>query len=120
MFWLQGESDSSKAKDANAYLSNLEHFIAAVRNDLNVPDLFVVVSPIVWNGKKVAVVNQALQKAATSISNCICIDELAPPLKAVQTLATAANPARVDHLSPAAVLDIGRRMGLAFPIEHVV
>lgn len=28
MFWLQGESDSSKAKDANAYLSTFNLFIA--------------------------------------------------------------------------------------------
>jgi hypothetical protein len=53
MFWLQGESDSSRAKDANAYLANFSRLVEAIRCDLDVPNLPVVVSPVVWpRGKK--------------------------------------------------------------------
>lgn len=36
MFWLQGEGDSTKTKDANSYLSNLQSFVDAVRHELDV------------------------------------------------------------------------------------
>jgi Carbohydrate esterase, sialic acid-specific acetylesterase len=67
MFWLQGESDSSKAKDANAYLSNLQHFIEMIRRDIECPNMPVVVSPIRWHGKKVKVINQALKQAESVV-----------------------------------------------------
>ena len=63
LFWLQGESDSGAAKHANAYHDNLVAFVQAVRRDLDCPELPFVASQVVWpTGKKVAVVNAALDR----------------------------------------------------------
>ena len=116
MFWLQGESDSSKAKDANAYLGNFQRFIAAVRRDLHCPDLYVVVSPIVWKGKKVRTVNQALQEAGNgAVEQCTCVPELEPDAGfGVQPL--DAGPC-AGHLTASSISEVGRRMGQAMPLD---
>lgn len=124
LFWLQGESDSSKAKDANQYLSNLQTFINAFRADMQVSDLPVVVSPVVWHGKKVKVVNQALKDAGSgSISACVCIDELNLDAfeggTVVQPAGGTTHGACVNHLTAAAVCDIGKRMGESIYLPEV-
>ena len=115
MFWLQGESDSSKSKDAKNYLNNFQSFISALRRDLNTPDLPVVASPVVWKGKHVQKVNEALRQAGNgAVPHCICIDEL--------DTAFGVQPVEAgicaDHLTAQGVTDIGRRMGEAFPLER--
>ena len=115
MFWLQGESDSSKSKPANAYLSNFKTFIERVREDLQCPDLPLVVSPVVWHGKKVGVVNDALRKAADSeIQHCSCIDALNKEEFDVQgeDAGVAAG-----HLTAEGLCEIGRRMGEIVPLS---
>ena len=116
MFWLQVESDSLKVKYANAYLEKFKNFIATVRGELQVPDLPVVASPVVWRtGKKVDVVNQALQRAGHEIPFCTCID----PLEKISCFGVqiAGNDDCVSPENAAGVLDIGQRMGLAFPVD---
>lgn len=113
MFWLQGESDSSKAKTANAYLSNFKNFVQTVRQDLDCPDLPVVASPVIWKGKKVHVVNDALKQAALEVQHCFCIDALHEDLFGVQG-DDAGVCAR--HLTAAGLCEIGRRMGDAIPL----
>ena len=118
MFWLQGESDSSKAKDANAYLSNFKRFIETFREDLGYPNLPVVVSPVVWHGKKVKVVNEALQQAAESeVQHCICVDALDKNSFGVQ-----GDDAGVcaGHLTAAGLCEVGRRMGEAVPLSGIL
>lgn len=115
MFWLQGESDSSKAKTANAYLSNFKVFTQAVRHDLEHPELPVVVSPVIWKGKKVQVVNEALRQAGDSeVSNCICIEAIDK-----EVFGTQGEDAGVcaGHLTSAGLCEIGRRMGEAIPLD---
>ena len=114
MFWLQGESDSSKAKTANAYLSNFKNFIQRVRQDLGTPDLPLVVSPVIWNGKKVHVVNEALRQAAKEVQHCYCIEALNQDEFGVQG-SDAGVCAR--HLTAAGLCEIGSRMGRAVPLE---
>lgn len=114
MFWFQGESDSSKAKDANAYLANFKHFTTTFREDLGCPDLPIVVSPIVWHGKKVSAVNEALKQAADSeVTHCICVDPLDKEVFGVQ-----GDDAGVcaGHLTAAGLCEVGRRMGEAVPL----
>ncbi|CAB9515034.1 iduronate-2-sulfatase [Seminavis robusta] len=114
MFWLQGSSDSSKAKDANAYLANFQHFTKTFREDLAVPDMPVVVSPIIWSGKKVHVVNDALKQAGNSaVERCICIDPLDKDEFGVQG---ADAGLRAGHLTAAGLCEVGRRMGEAMPL----
>eukprot|EP01063_Lacrimia_lanifica_P025386 TRINITY_DN33182_c0_g1_i1.p1 TRINITY_DN33182_c0_g1~~TRINITY_DN33182_c0_g1_i1.p1 ORF type:complete len:283 (+),score=54.09 TRINITY_DN33182_c0_g1_i1:47-895(+) len=111
MFWLQGESDTSKAADANAYLHNFQAFAAAVRRDVpGSGDFPIVVSPVVWHGKKLAVVNAALAQAgAGAVPACLCID----PLDASFGVQGAEGCS--GHLTAEGVLDVGRRMGTALP-----
>mmetsp|Transcript_6108 Transcript_6108/g.10955 ORF Transcript_6108/g.10955 Transcript_6108/m.10955 type:complete len:279 (-) Transcript_6108:214-1050(-) len=115
LFWLQGESDSSKAKTANSYLDNFKSFIQSVREDLDYPDLPVVCSPVIWpNGKKVHVVNEALRQAGEEVSNCRCIEALAKDEFGVQ-----GDDAGVcaGHLTGVGLCEIGRRMGEAIPLD---
>ena len=115
MFWLQGESDSSKAKTANAYLSNFDDFIGKLRRDLECPDLPVVVSPVIWHGKKVHVVNEALKQAAESqVQHCFCIDALDKDEFGVQGEAAGVC---AGHLTADGLCEIGRRMGEIIPLE---
>jgi len=115
MFWLQGESDSSKANTANSYLSNFEKFIQTVRQDLKHPNLPVVVSPIIWKGKKVHLVNEALQRAADSeIQHCYCIEPLEKDKFSVQGKEAGVG---ADHLTAAGLCEIGHRMGNTIPLS---
>ena len=114
MFWLQGESDSSRAKDANAYLTNFKHFIETLRDDLASPDLPVVVSPVIWRGKKVHVVNQSLKQAAESeVANCFCIRALDKDECGVQGDDAGFC---AGHLTACGLCEIGLRMGKALPL----
>ena len=113
MFWFQGESDSSKAKDANAYLANFKHFTTTFREDLGCPDLPIVVSPVLWHGKKVKVINEALKQAADSeVPHCVCVDPLDEQVFGVQgdDVGLCAG-----HLTAAGLCEVGRRMGEAVP-----
>ncbi|CAB9498929.1 expressed unknown protein [Seminavis robusta] len=117
MFWLQGESDSSKAKDANAYLANFQHFTKTFREDMASPDMLVVVSPIIWSGKKVHVVNDALQQAGNSaLEHCVCIDPLDKDEFDVQG---AEAGLCAGHLTATGLCEVGRRMGEAMPLAAV-
>ena len=116
MFWLQGESDSAKAKTAKDYSRGFQALITAIRRDLDVPSLPVVVSPVVWKGKYVDVVNQSLINLGNGgFSNCVCVDEMDPSF-GVQP---AAAGLCAGHLTAEGALDIGRRMGEAFPTETI-
>lgn len=119
MFWLQGESDALKASDAASYLSNLLSFFDAARNELDAPNLPIIISPVVWKGKYVDIVNQALKDAGSgAVSNCICIDPLETSKFGVRK---SGEPSCVvpDHLTSEAILDIGRRMGERFPVDQI-
>ena len=117
LFWLQGESDSSKAKTANSYLSNFQIFIQTVRKDLQCPDLPIVVSPVIWHGKKVDVVNDALRLAAASgVTRCFCVDALDKEDFGVQG---DDDGACTGHLTAAGLCEIGLRMGEAVPLLSV-
>lgn len=114
LFWLQGESDSSKAKDANAYLDNFDRFATALRRDLSCPE--IVVSPVVWNGKRVDTINQALKETEDRVKHCVCIDTLDQSF-GIQSV--DAWPGRAGHLDAEAVCDVGKRMGRAMPLDNL-
>ena len=120
MFWLQGESDALKASDAASYLSNLLSFFDAVRNELDAPNLPIIISPVVWKGKYMLTLsNQVLKEAGGgAVSNCICIDPLETSKFGVQK---GGEPSCVvpDHPTSEAILDIGRRMGERFPNAQI-
>eukprot|EP00931_Biecheleriopsis_adriatica_P054497 TRINITY_DN3207_c0_g1_i1.p1 TRINITY_DN3207_c0_g1~~TRINITY_DN3207_c0_g1_i1.p1 ORF type:complete len:271 (-),score=46.83 TRINITY_DN3207_c0_g1_i1:219-1031(-) len=101
-FWLQGESDTGAAKTANAYQQNLIQFVKRFRNDLGAPDLPFIASQVVWKGKKLDVVNQAI---------CAACDELQP---AAWTSADGLTVADDDHLDTKSVLEVGDRMSRAY------
>lgn len=44
-----------------------------MRQDLDCPDLPVVTSPVIWKGKKVQVVNEALKQAASEVQHCFAL-----------------------------------------------
>lgn len=113
-FWLQGESDSSKAKDANAYLSNFKHFAQTFREDLGHSNLPIVVSPVVWHGKKVNLVNEALERAESEIEHCTCVDRLDSGVFGVQGENAGVC---TGHLTPDGLCEIGRRMGEAISLS---
>ena len=114
MFWLQGESDTSKAKTANAYLSNFKNLITKLREDLQSPGLPVIASPVVWHGKKVEAVNASLRKAADAeVPNCFCIEELDRTEFGVQNEDAAVC---AGHLTPEGLCEIGTRMGEVVPL----
>ena len=46
MFWMQGESDSKKQEDAEAYQKKLEQFIALMRKETGKPELPFVIGRI--------------------------------------------------------------------------
>merc|ERR1712176_416651 len=72
IFWLQGESDSSAAKTANAHAAVLERFVRRLRRDLvlNEQDASFIASEIVWpNGKKAVVVNEGLRRVCGGSKN---------------------------------------------------
>lgn len=113
MFWLQGESDSSKAKFARSYLPNFQSLVGAIRADLTCPDLSIVASPVVWSRKHVKVVNAALKEAEVELENYVCIDELDDKVFGVQ--GNEAGPC-AGHLTAEGVVNVGRRMGEEFPL----
>jgi Carbohydrate esterase, sialic acid-specific acetylesterase len=114
LLWLQGEGDSSKAKTANSYLTNFKIFVESVRNDLQCPDLPVIVSPVVWQRKKVHVVNSALRAAPSKVPNCFCIEGLQKDRFGLQ-----GDDAGVcaGHLTAEGLCEIGLRMGEAVPLD---
>jgi len=117
LFWLQGESDSAKAKTAKDYSRGFQALVTAIRSDLDVPSLPVVVSPVVWTGKYVDVVNQSLKNLGNGgFPNCVCVDEM-DPCFGVQPAAAGLG---AGHLTAEGALDIGRRMGEAFPTEAII
>ena len=118
LFWLQGESDSSKAKDANSYLANFKNFVSLVRIDLNAPRLQIVTSPVVWRAKKLHVVNKALMEAGNGeVEGCVCIDPLDIEKFGVQP--EKAGPCAF-HLTADGVCDIGHRMGKAVLLDSTI
>lgn len=118
MFWLQGESDSSKAKDANAYFENFSTFLDSLRRDLDACNFPIVVSPVVWHGKKVHVVNQALHRASEELLNVVCIDELNVEHRFGVVQGDDAGLC-AGHLTADGILNVGRRMGEAMPLDDV-
>jgi hypothetical protein len=42
VLWYQGESDTVREEDADAYKSRMENFIQNIRSDLHLPDLLVI------------------------------------------------------------------------------
>lgn len=69
LFWLQGESDTSKKRSAMEYHGRCVEFVRSVRTRLCAPLMAFVASEIVWHHGKalVAKVNEALKSAVTEL-----------------------------------------------------
>lgn len=105
VFWLQGESDTSKAKWANAYYDNLIDFVGALRTNLGVDgSVPFIASEIVWKSKQTKKVNKALRalQDAQELEGCYCVDG---PDRGVHD---------DGHLNAESVLQVGERMASAF------
>eukprot|EP00300_Choanocystis_sp_HF-7_P025330 c2710_g1_i1.p1 GENE.c2710_g1_i1~~c2710_g1_i1.p1 ORF type:complete len:265 (+),score=61.71 c2710_g1_i1:73-867(+) len=74
VFWMQGETDSSNSKHANAYSENIREFVTDIRREFQNSSLPFVASQVLWRAKKLAVVNQALMELASNenLGGCGC------------------------------------------------
>ncbi|UCH10002.1 MAG: sialate O-acetylesterase [Fidelibacterota bacterium] len=108
MLWHQGESDAMRADAARNYGRELSQLIRDLRQDLECPDLPVVVGQLgdflaqqadrKWHG----LVNKALSELPTAISNCAC------------AAATGLGHNAHDlHFDAAGSRELGRRFALA-------
>ncbi len=62
LIWMQGEADTGTA-DANAYQNNFNAFIAALKNDWNLPDLLVIQTGL-SNNQTAYLTNQSIINTA--------------------------------------------------------
>ena len=117
LFWLQGESDTSKKRSAMEYHGRCVEFVRSVRNRLCAPLMAFVASEIVWNPGKalVAKVNEALRSAVTELQPAALVscdgysaagDKLAEEGKAD------------DHLDSATLTLIGQRFSETYCALH--
>lgn len=106
IFWLQGESDTGKAKTARVYGDSLAAFAETTRTRLGCGDLPFVAAKISWKSKKTKVVNAHIQSLEGRLPNFRCVE--AP-----------AHERREDgHLSAEAIVDVGERMAARFIGAH--
>jgi hypothetical protein len=116
-FWLQGESDASSSSpqpsSADNYQANLVNFVAAVRTDLDAPEMWFVASQINprsggFTEENVAKVNNAL--AAASVADPLF--RLSPAIDL--------HPASGDdlHFDSPQTMEIGERLAYAYLVGH--
>ncbi|KAG6747668.1 hypothetical protein POTOM_047558 [Populus tomentosa] len=73
ILWYQGESDTVKKEDADAYKGNMETLITNLRTDLNIPSLPVIqVALASGEGKFIETVRSS--QLAINLPNVKCID----------------------------------------------
>jgi iduronate 2-sulfatase len=105
LVWMQGETDSGKKKLAEAYAENLKKFVAAVRRDIGVPDLPVVVGRVnpPERLKFREIVRKAQEEAPAHISNCTWADADGLEMRQDNT-----------HFTSKGYLGLGRRFAAAY------
>jgi len=100
--WVQGESDAN-AKDAPAYVANLTAMLKALRSELEVPDLILLlgVNTRFGNGKNAFMpkVVEAQKAVAAAL----------PRARYVDTAGAETLPPSHTHFTAAGTLEIGRR-----------
>ena len=100
--WVQGESDAN-AKDAPAYVANLTAMLKALRSELEVPDLILLlgVNTRFGNGKNAFMpkVVEAQQAVAAAL----------PRARYVDTAGAETLPPSHTHFTAKGTLEIGRR-----------
>ncbi|XP_058734910.1 probable carbohydrate esterase At4g34215 [Vicia villosa] len=72
LLWFQGESDTLKEDDAEAYKLNMENFIHNVRQDLDLPSLPIIQVALASGFEYIEKVREA--QKGINIPNVICID----------------------------------------------
>jgi hypothetical protein len=104
--WVQGESDAN-AKDAPAYVANLSAMLKSLRNELDAPDLILLlgVNTRFGNGKNVFMpkVVEAQKEVAATV----------PRTRYVDTAGAETLPPSHTHFTAAGTLEIGRRFAEA-------
>ncbi|KAL5847335.1 hypothetical protein ACOSQ3_010859 [Xanthoceras sorbifolium] len=73
ILWYQGESDTVRKEDAEAYKGNMERLIMDLRSDLNIPSLLIIqVALASGEGKFMETVRKAQQDI--EVANVKCVD----------------------------------------------
>ncbi|GAU27311.1 hypothetical protein TSUD_05370 [Trifolium subterraneum] len=81
VLWYQGESDTVREEDADAYKSRMENFIQNIRSDLHLPELLVIqVALASGEGKFIEKVRHA--QLGIKLPNVKCVDAKGLRLKA--------------------------------------
>ncbi|XP_031267159.1 probable carbohydrate esterase At4g34215 [Pistacia vera] len=72
ILWYQGESDTVRKEDAEAYAGNMKNFIMDLRSDLNNPSLLIIQVAIAsGEGKYVDTVRKAQQGINIPLVKCV-------------------------------------------------
>ncbi|KAJ4833400.1 hypothetical protein Tsubulata_028610 [Turnera subulata] len=80
VLWYQGESDTVRKEDAEAYKANMKTLITNLRSDLNLPALPVIqVALASGEGKFIETVRSA--QLAINLPNVKCVDAKGSPLE---------------------------------------
>ena len=108
LFWLQGESDTSKKKNASEYHDRCVEFVRRARARLCAPLMAFVASEIMWHPGKalVAKVNEALRSAVAQLQPAVLVS-CEGYSAAGDKLAEEGKPD--DHLDSATMTLIGQR-----------
>lgn len=97
--WFQGENDCFEQKDADAYASNLKHFIADVRAAIGDPNFPVVIVQVGYWPNTLPYGPTVLKAQADFVQNT-----------PNTTLVTTVDLSQYFHFDPAAQLIIGERI----------
>ncbi|KAL3537393.1 hypothetical protein ACH5RR_000759 [Cinchona calisaya] len=101
LLWYQGESDTVRLTDANAYKARLQQFITDLRGDLKLPDLLVIQVALASGARYyLEIVREA--QLNTDLPNVKCVDAKGLPLEPDNLhLSTPAQVILGDMLSDA-------------------
>ncbi|KAF4348462.1 probable carbohydrate esterase At4g34215 [Cannabis sativa] len=102
VLWFQGESDTVRTSDAEAYGGNMEKFIIDIRSDLNIPNLLIIQVAIAsGEGQYIEEVRKA--QLQLSLPNVKCVDAKGLNLK----------PDKL-HLTTTSEVQLGVKLANAF------
>ncbi|GKV10284.1 hypothetical protein SLEP1_g21675 [Rubroshorea leprosula] len=102
VLWYQGESDTVRKEDAEAYKGNMEKLISDLRSDLNLPSLlFIQVALASGQGKFIEIVRNA--QLQINLPNVKCVDAKGLPLEQDNV-----------HLTTASEVQLGLKLAQAF------
>ncbi|WCJ17779.1 hypothetical protein M5689_000172 [Euphorbia peplus] len=74
LLWFQGESDTLREIDADAYRGNMEMFVRNVRDDLCLPELPIIQVAIISGGDEKHIEKVREAQLGMKTTNVVCVD----------------------------------------------